>query len=49
MIYKILAEQNGEFVDSGETVECEFEETQAVIGELQLEQGCCVALELVSE
>ena len=49
MIYKILIEQNGEFVDAGETVECEFEETQAVIGELQLEHGCCCALEAVSE
>ena len=49
MIYKILIEQEGQFVDSGETVECEFEETQAVIGELQLEHGCCCALEAVSE
>ena len=49
MIYNILVEQNGKFVATGETVECGFEETQAVIDELQLEQGCCVALELVSE
>jgi len=49
MIYNILVEQNGKFVDSGETVECEFEETQVVIDELQLEHGCCCALELVSE
>ena len=49
MIYKILVEQDGEFVTTGETVECTFEETQSVIDELQLEQGCCVALELVSE
>ena len=49
MIYKILVEQKGQFVDAGETVECTFEETQSVIDELQLEQGCCVALELVSE
>ena len=49
MIYNILTEQNGKFVDSGETVECEFEETQAVIDELQLENGCCCALEAVSE
>lgn len=49
MIYKILVEQKGQFVDAGETVECEFEETQAVIGELQLEHGCCCALEAVSE
>jgi len=49
MIYKILVEQNGKFVGSGETVECEFEETQAVIDELQAERGCCCALEAVSE
>ena len=49
MIYKILVEQNGKFVDSGETVECEFEETQDVIDELQAERGCCCALEAVSE
>ena len=49
MTYKILVEQDGKFIDSGETVECEFEETQAVIGELQLEHGCCCALEAVSE
>ena len=49
MIYNILIEQKGEFVKTGETVECEFEETQAVIGELQLEHGCCCALEAVSE
>ena len=49
MIYKILAEQNGEFVETGETVECEFEETQKVIDELQAERGCCCALEAVSE
>jgi DNA-directed RNA polymerase subunit N (RpoN/RPB10) len=49
MIYKILVEQDGKFVDTGETVECEFEETQAVIDELQLERGCCCALEVVSE
>ena len=49
MIYKILVEQNGKFVDLGETVECEFEETQAVIDELQLERGGCCALEAVSE
>ena len=49
MIYNILVEQNGKFVATGETVECEFEETQAVIDELQLEHGCCCALELFSE
>ena len=49
MIYKILVEQAGIFVATGETVECEFEETQEVIDELQLEHGCCCALELVSE
>ena len=49
MSYNILIEQNGKFVDSGETVECEFEETQDVIDELQLEHGCCCALEAVSE
>ena len=49
MIYNILTEQDGKFVDSGETVECEFEETQEVIDELQLEHGCCCALEAVSE
>ena len=49
MIYNILTEQDGKFVDSGETVECEFEETQEVIDELQAERGGCCALELVSE
>lgn len=49
MIYNILVEQNGKFVATGETVECEFEETQRVIDELQSEHGCCCALEAVSE
>jgi hypothetical protein len=49
MIYKILVEQNGQFVDAGETVECTFEESQAVIEQLQVEYNCCCALELVSE
>ena len=49
MIYNILVEQNGKFVDSGETVECEFEETQEVIDALQAENGSCCALEAVSE
>ena len=49
MIYNILVEQAGIFVPTGETVECEFEETQAVIDELQLEHGCCCALEAVSD
>jgi len=49
MIYKILVEQDGKFVATGKTVECEFEETQAVIDELQAERGCCCALEAVSE
>ena len=30
MIYNILVEQNGKFVATGETIECGFEETQAV-------------------
>jgi len=49
MIYNILTEQNGKFVTTGETVECTFEETQEIIDALQLEHGCCCALELVSE
>ena len=49
MIYKILIEQNGKFIDSGETIECEFEQTQEIIDALQLEHGCCCALEAVSE
>ena len=49
MIYNILTEQDGKFVDSGETVECEFEETQEVIYELRAERGCCCALEAVNE
>ena len=49
MIYKIMIEQKGQFVETGETVECTFEETQAVIDELQAENGCCCALEAVSE
>jgi len=49
MIYNILVEQKGKFVATGETVECEFEETQEVIDKLRLEHGCCCALELVSE
>ena len=48
MIYKILIEQNGKFVDLGETIECEFEQTQEIIDALQLEHGCCCALEAVS-
>ena len=49
MIYKILVEQAGIFVPTGETVECEFEETQEVIDELRAERGCCCALEAVNE
>ena len=49
MIYNILVEQGGEFVVTGETVECTFEETQGVIEALQAERGCCCALEAVSE
>lgn len=49
MIYKIMIEQKGQFVDAGETVECTFEETQAIIEALQSERGCCCALEVVSE
>jgi hypothetical protein len=49
MIYKILVEQDGKFIDSGETVECEFEQTQEIIDVLQSEHGCCCALESVSE
>ena len=49
MSYNILVEQNGKFVATGETVECAFEETQDVIDELQAENGCCCALEAVSE
>ena len=49
MIYKILVEQDGKFIDSGETVECEFEQTQTIVDGLQSEHGCCCALELVSE
>jgi len=49
MIYNILVEKNGKFVATGETVECEFEETQEVIAELQADRGCCCALEAVSE
>ena len=49
MIYKILVEQAGIFVATGETIECGFEETQDVIDELQAEHGCCCALEAVSE
>ncbi len=49
MIYNILTEQDGKFVATGETVECELEETQEVIEDLQAEHGCCCALELVSE
>ena len=46
MIYNILIEQAGIFVPTGETVDCEFEETQAVIDELQLEHGVDTALNL---
>ena len=49
MIYNILVEQAGIFVPTGETVECGLEQTQEIIDALQLERGCCCALELVSE
>jgi len=49
MIYKIMIEQKGQFVETGETVECTFEETQAITEALQSERGCCCALEAVSE
>jgi len=49
MIYKIMIEQKGQFVETGETVECTFEETQVIIEALQSERGCCCALEAVSE
>ena len=49
MIYNILVEQAGIFVATGETVDCEFEETQAAIDALQAKYGCCCALEAVSE
>ena len=49
MIYNILTEQYGKFVATGETIECGFEETKEVIDELQLERGCCCALEAVNE
>ena len=49
MIYKILIEQDDKFIDTGETVECTLEESQAIIEALQAEQGCCCALEAVSE
>ena len=49
MIYNILTEQDGKFVATGKTVECEFERTQEIIDALQLERGCCCALEAVSE
>jgi len=49
MIYNIMTEQDGKFVATGETVECEFEETQEVVDELQVEHGRCCALEAVSE
>jgi hypothetical protein len=49
MIYKILVEQAGIFVPTGETIECGFEQTQEIIDALQLERGCCCALEAASE
>ena len=49
MIYNIMTEQDGKFVATGETVECEFEETQAAIDALQAKYGCCCALEAVNE
>lgn len=47
--YNILIEQAGQFVPTGETVECTFDETQAIVEALQAERGCCCALEAVSE
>ena len=35
---------NGKFIDLGETIECEFEQTQEIIDALQLEHGCCCDL-----
>ncbi len=49
MIYNILVEQDGKFVATGETVDCEFEQTKEIIDALQLERGCCCALEAVNE
>lgn len=49
MIYNILIEQGGQFVPTGETVECTFEESQAIVEAIQEEHGCCCALEVVSE
>lgn len=49
MMHKILVEQDGKFIDSGETVECEFEQTQTIVDGLQSEHRCCCALESVSE
>lgn len=49
MIYNILIEQKGEFVKTGETVECTFDESQDLLETLQAEHGCCVALEAVIE
>lgn len=48
MIYKILAEQDGEFIPTGETVDCEFEQTQTIVDNLQAEHGYCCALEQVN-
>ena len=48
MIYNILVEQNGKFVATGETVECEFEQAQTIVDNLQAEHGGCYALEQVN-
>lgn len=47
--YKLLTEQQGKFVATGKTLECEFEHTQEIIEALQVEHGCCCALEAISE
>jgi hypothetical protein len=48
MIYNILIEQDGIFVPTGETVDCEFEQTQTIVDNLQAERGYCYALEQVN-
>ena len=49
MIYKILIEQNGSLLFWAKQSNVSLKQTKEIIDALQLEHGCCCALETVSE